>query len=106
MTIAAMISAARSASQLAGGQRHRNVVAWMPAKIAGLGVDVVVEVENAHQRAVGERGVGRAGLARWPITVHCGAPALASTTASRARADLSVSAAKPQPMLSSRRSLA
>src|SRR5262249_19921001 len=42
----------------------------------------------------------------WPMTVHCGAPPDVSTTSSRARADCSLSAAKPQPMVSSSRSLA
>ena len=36
----------------------------MAAEVAALGVDVVVEVENAHERAVGEHSVGRGGPPR------------------------------------------
>ena len=59
-----MISIPVAAIELAGRERHRNVVAGMAAEVAGLGVDVVVEIENAHQRPVGERGIGGAGEMR------------------------------------------
>ncbi len=56
--------APRRAGKLAGRERHRDVVAGMAAEIAGLGADIVVEIEDADQRAVGERGIGRAGAVR------------------------------------------
>jgi len=56
--------APRRAGEFAGRERDGNVVARMAAEIAAPGVDVVVEVENAHERAVGERGVGCAGPTR------------------------------------------
>ena len=42
----------RRAGELGRGERDRNVVARVAADVAGGGVDVVVEVENADQRAV------------------------------------------------------
>ena len=52
------------AGELAGRERHRDVVAGMAAEVAGLGVDVVVEIEDADERAVGEGGIGGAGAMR------------------------------------------
>ena len=52
------------AGELAGGQRDRDVVARMAADLAALGVDVVVEVKDADQRAVEQHGAGGAGLGR------------------------------------------
>ena len=56
--------AAGRAIELAGRERHRNVVAGMAAEVAGLGIDVVVEIEDAHQGAIGEGGIGGAGAMR------------------------------------------
>jgi hypothetical protein len=56
--------APRRAAELSGRERYRDVVAGMAAEIAGLGADIVVEIENAHERAVGERRIGRAGAVR------------------------------------------
>ena len=54
------------AGEFAGRERHRNVIAGMSAEVAGLGVHVVVEIENADEGAVGEGGIGGAGAASSP----------------------------------------
>ena len=82
---------------------------WPPrAPLMRMGADhVVVEVEHADQRAVGEHGARRAHL-----HAHGRAPCIAaarrapSSVATTARALSSSSAANPQPIVSSRTSLA
>jgi hypothetical protein len=60
------IAAAR-AGELGGGERHRNIVARMAAAGAAMGMradHVIVEVEHANERAVGEHRVRRAHFRR------------------------------------------
>ena len=54
------------AGEFTGRERHRNVIAGMSAEVAGLGVHVVVEIENADEGAVGQGGIGGAGPANAP----------------------------------------
>ena len=54
--------AARPCVRFAERERDRNIVARMPAEATGLD-RIVVEIENAHERAVGEHGILGADLA-------------------------------------------
>ena len=56
--------AAGRAGELGRRQRDRDVVARVAADLAALGVGVVVEVEDADERAVEQHRAGRAGLGR------------------------------------------